>query len=321
MQVGGAPARVMFAGTPEFAVPSLEALVRNGARVPLVLTQPDRPAGRGRRLTPPPVKQAALAHDLPVAQPESLADPRIVEEWGLADRPPDLLVVVAYGLLLPDWMLAWPRRGCVNVHASLLPRWRGAAPIQHAILAGDRQTGVSLMHMEAGLDTGPVYATRALEIGAADTAGDLHDRLAVLGAELLGECLPALLAGTLEPTPQNDAESTYAPKIAKADARLDWHQPAEELARRVRAYHPWPVAFTESRDGRVLRVHRAEAVPAPEDAAGAGPGAVVAATRRGIDVMTGAGVLRLTRVQPPSARAMDAAAYLAAHSLDGAEFV
>lgn len=315
------PARIAFAGTPEFAARSLEALVRYGAEVPLVLTQPDRRAGRGRRLTPPPVKTVARAHDLPVAQPEQLANPRIIEEWGLADRPPDLLIVVAYGLLLPDWMLAWPRRGCVNVHASLLPRWRGAAPIQHAILAGDSQTGVSLMQMEAGLDTGPVYASRAIEIGAVETAGDLHDRLAVLGAELLSECLPELLAGRLAPVPQNDAESTYAPKITKADARLDWQRPAEELARRVRAYHPWPVAFTETRDGRVLRVHRAEARDVPAEAEGGRPGAVIAATRQGIDVQTGAGVLRLTQVQPPSARAMDAAAYLAAHSLDGVEFV
>jgi len=321
MEGVGTAARIAFAGTPAFAVPALEAIVAAGARVPLVLTQPDRPAGRGRRLTPPPVKEAALAHGLTVAQPRSLADPALAGEWGLDERPPDLLVVVAYGLLLPEWVLDWPARGCVNIHASLLPRWRGAAPIQHAILAGDAETGVSLMRMDTGLDTGPVYRSRSIPIEPQQTAGDLHDRLAVLGAELLAESLPALLRGDLEPVPQDETHATYAPKIAKADARLDFTKPAVRLAREVRAYHPWPVAFAEDRDGRVLRVHAAEALPAPGDAAGLRPGQIVAAGRAGIDVKTGDGVLRLLRVQPPSSRTMDAAAYLAAHSLEGVEFV
>jgi len=321
MEGVGAAARIAFAGTPAFAVPALEAIVASGASVPLVLTQPDRPAGRGRRLTPPPVKEVALAHGLPVAQPRSLADPDLVGEWGLDTRPPDLLVVVAYGLLLPKWVLDWPVRGCVNLHASLLPRWRGAAPIQHAILAGDDETGVSLMRMDAGLDTGPVYRSRRVLIEPTQTAGDLHDRLAALGAELLAEALPALLRGELEPVPQDDALATYAPKIAKADARLDFRKPAARLAREVRAYQPWPVSYAEDRDGRVLRVHAAEALPAPADAADVRPGRIVAAGRGGIDVKTGDGVLRLLRVQPPSSRAMDAAAYLAAHSVDGVEFV
>lgn len=316
MTIGRVVGRVAFAGTPAFAVPTLRAIVAAGHDVPLVLTQPDRPAGRGRKLTPPPVKQAALESGLRVEQPESVADPAMVDRWGLADAPPDLLVVVAYGLLLPQWLLNWPRRGCINVHASLLPRWRGAAPIQHAILAGDAATGVSLMHMERGLDTGPVYAMRDTAIGPDDTAVTLHDRLAELGAQLAAEYLPALLDGTAEPTPQDDARSTYAVKIAKADARLDWSLTAEELGRRVRAYVPWPIAFCELPDGGTLRVHEARPL-ASSAGSSAPPGRVVAASAEGIDVATGRGVLRLTRVQPPSSRVMEAGAYLAAHPLEG----
>jgi methionyl-tRNA formyltransferase len=194
-----APARIAFAGTPEFAVPALRALAASGARVPLVLTQPDRPAGRGRRLAASPVKAAALDLGIEVLQPPTLRVPGMLERLGPA---PDLLVVVAYGLLLPRGVLAWPRLGCVNVHASLLPRWRGAAPIQHALLAGDSTTGVSLMRMDEGLDTGPVYARRETPIGGSDTAADLHDRLAALGADLLARALPALLAGELRAQPQ-----------------------------------------------------------------------------------------------------------------------
>ncbi|HET8697894.1 MAG TPA: methionyl-tRNA formyltransferase [Gammaproteobacteria bacterium] len=311
-----APARIAFAGTPEFAVPALRAVAASGARVPLVLTQPDRPAGRGRRLAPSPVKAAALELGIDVLQPPTLRVPGVLERLGPA---PDLLVVVAYGLLLPRAVLAWPRFGCVNVHASLLPRWRGAAPIQHALLAGDAVTGVSLMRMDEGLDTGPVYAVRETPIGAADTAADLHDRLAALGAELLAAALPALLAGELTAVPQRQELATLAPKIMKADAALDWQRSAPELERRVRAFNPWPVAEAALDDGRRLRIWQA----AVRDAAGAAaaPGTILGAGAEGIDVATGGGVLRLTRVQPPSARAMDAAAYLAAHSVAGAKFV
>jgi methionyl-tRNA formyltransferase len=308
-----AEASIAFAGTPTFAVPALQTIVATGARVPLVLTQPDRPAGRGRRLTPSPVKELALSLRLPLAQPESLR--------GSAEPPrserPDLMVVIAYGLLLPRHWLEWPRHGCINLHASLLPRWRGAAPIQRAVLAGDAETGISVMQMDSGLDTGPVHLTRSTPIGARETAGALHDRLAVLAAEALREALPRVLAGTSQPTPQRDALATLAPKIAKSEARLDWREPASALERRVRAFDPWPVAEAHLSDGRRLRVFEAAVVP--ESPAPAGT--IVAARRSGIDVATGDGVLRLLRVQPPSGRVMDAAAYLAAHSLSGVEFV
>jgi methionyl-tRNA formyltransferase len=311
-----APARIAFAGTPEFAVPSLEALVATGAVVPVVLTQPDRPAGRGRKLTPSPVKEAATALGLPVAQPAALRDPSLPAALG---PRPELLVVIAYGLLLPPSMLEWPRRGCINLHASLLPRWRGAAPIQRALLAGDAVTGISVMQMDAGLDTGPVHLTRTTPIGPRETAGQLHDRLAGLAAESLLAALPSVLAGASRPEPQREELATLAPKIAKADALLDWRAPATELERRVRAFNPWPVAEARLDDGRRLRVWAAEALDTAP--AGPTPGAVMAATRHGIDVATGRGVLRLTKLQPPSGRVMDAAAYLAAHALAGVAFV
>jgi methionyl-tRNA formyltransferase len=292
----------------------LKALVAERASVPLVLTQPDRPAGRGRRLTASPIKGLALELGLPLQQPETL---RTSAELPPGERP-DLLVVVAYGLLLPRKWLDWPRLGCINLHASLLPRWRGAAPIQRAVLAGDAKTGISVMQMDSGLDTGPVHLTRATPIGAHETAGALHDRLADLAAQALLEALPAVLAGTSVPVPQQDALATLAPKISKDEARLDWSQPALELERRVRAFDPWPVAETRLNDGRRLRVFAAAAVagtpPAPA-------GTVVAAGRAGIDVATGDGMLRLLRIQPPSGRVMDAEAYLAAHSLAGGAFV
>ena len=309
------PARIAFAGTPQFAVPALEALIASGASVPVVLTQPDRPAGRGRRLDASPVKRAAAAHGLRVAQPERLRSDRATLDLGAA---PDLLVVVAYGALLPPAMLAWPRLGCVNLHASLLPRWRGAAPIQHALLARDATTGVSLMRIEPALDTGAVYLARSTPIGARENAGELEDRLAVLAAETLAAALPELLAGTLTPVPQRESLATHAPKIAKADAPLDWRRSALELDARVRAFAPWPVAETRLADGARLRVWRAEPLGGEADAR---PGVVVAAGRDGIDVATGAGVLRLKKVQPPSGRVMDAGAYVAAHPLHGAAFV
>ena len=306
---------VAFAGTPEFARTSLAALHRHGYRVSVVLTQPDRRAGRGRRVAESPVKQFALAHGLPVAQPVSLPrDGGVDPAWG---GRPDLLVVAAYGLILPEWLLSWPRIAPINVHASLLPRWRGAAPIQHAILAGDAETGVSIMRMEQGLDTGPVYATSAIPIEDADTGGSLHDKLAELGARLLIDTLPAVVDGCAEPEPQNAVTATYAPKISKQDARIDWRCEATALARCVRAYDPWPIAEGRLLDGRLLRIWSAVAVAADSVAP---PGTIVALGPGGVDVATGAGCLRVTELQLPGGKPMSVAAFLNAHSLDGARF-
>ena len=296
-------------------MPTLRMLVASGATVPIVLTQPDRPARRGRRLAASAVKAAAVDLGLGVAQPATLRDPDLPERLGAR---PDLLVVVAYGLLLPRRLLEWPHQGCVNVHASLLPRWRGAAPIQRAILEGDAMTGVSLMQMDAGLDTGPVFRAEATVIGANETAGELHDRLAELGARALAGALAELVAGKLIPTRQRSERATTAGKIAKSDAPLDWRSDAVALARRVRAFNPWPVAEARLSDGRRLRVWRAAA---HAGGASAPPGTIVAARGAGIDVATGAGILRLTQVQPPAGRVMAAGAYLAAHPLQGVAFV
>jgi methionyl-tRNA formyltransferase len=244
-----------------------------------------------------------------------LRDDTILAQWG---PPPDLLVVVAYGLLLPAWLLDWPLRGAINIHASLLPRWRGASPIQHAILEGDPETGISIMKMELGLDTGPIYAQRSLEIDSNDTAGMLHDRLAQIGAELLLETLPAILNGNLRATPQEESAATYAGKISKADAALDWRDQAGALARRVRAFNPWPVCVAALSDGRNLRIHGAQALSRSTSAA---PGTITAIGKQGIDVATGDGVLRLLEVQPPAAKVMPVSAYLNAHSLTDTSFV
>ncbi len=307
--------RIVFAGTPEFAVATLDALLESGATIEHVLTQPDRPAGRGRRLEPSAVKTAARSAGAVVHQPVTLRDDGIL---GALGEPPDLLVVVAYGLLLPSWMLDWPAQGAINVHASLLPRWRGAAPIQHAILAGDTKTGVSIMRMEAGLDTGPVFAQRATTITAFETAGTLHDRLAAMGAALLSESLAGILTGELVSEAQDDDAATYAAKIVKADGELDWRASSVDLERRIRAFHPWPVCVGRLSDERVLRIHSAVAA---DDTATAAPGTILAADHKGIDVATGRGVLRLIEIQPPGAKAMPVAAYLNAHSMTGVSFV
>ncbi|PKM06171.1 MAG: methionyl-tRNA formyltransferase [Gammaproteobacteria bacterium HGW-Gammaproteobacteria-4] len=296
--------RLVFAGTPEFAVPSLRAAAAHGELVG-VYTQPDRPAGRGRTLTASPVKQAAQALGIPVLQPETLRD--VDAQQSLRALAPDLLIVVAYGLILPKAVLAIPRYGCWNVHASLLPRWRGAAPIQRAIEAGDRETGVCLMQMARGLDTGPVLLQRSTPITDSDTAGSLHDRLAELGAQVLGDGLTALRAGLLpQATAQPEAGVTYAHKLDKAEARLDWSQPATVLARKVRAFNPWPIAEVEL-VGERARIHAAVAL---SDAISAAPGSVVQAGREGIDVACGQGVLRLLTVQRDGGKALAAREYL-----------
>ena len=249
--------RIAFAGTPEFAVPPLAALVASHHELVGVLTQPDRPAGRGRRVEPGAVKEFAMAHGLPLAQPTSLRTPE--GRAALAAWRPDLLVVVAYGLILPPEALAIPLRGCLNIHGSLLPRWRGAAPIQRALLAGDTETGVTIMQMDAGLDTGPVLLEKRLAIQPEDDAASLHATLAALGAQALLEALTGLEAGRLVPRPQAAEGVTYAAKIEKTEARIDWQDDAVAIARRVRAFRPWPVAETSWRCEQ-LRVHRARAL-------------------------------------------------------------
>jgi methionyl-tRNA formyltransferase len=297
--------RIVFAGTPEFAVPSLRAVLASGHTLAGVYTQPDRPAGRGRSLAASPVKQVALEAGVPVFQPERLKGAET--HAALAALAPDLLVVVAYGLILPRAVLGIPRLGCWNVHASLLPRWRGAAPIQRALLAGDAETGVCLMQMEPGLDTGPVLLSAATPIAPGDTGGSLHDRLAVLGAEVLADGLRLLNAGLKpQPRPQPDTGVTYAHKIDKAEAVLDLARPARELERAVRAFQPWPVAELVLAGERV-RVHAAEALPGNP---GAAPGTLVHARAEGLDLATGDGVLRLTRVQREGGRPVSALDYL-----------
>ena len=296
--------KIVFAGTPDFAVPSLRAAARGG-EVVAVYTQPDRPAGRGRGLQASPVKRVAQELGLPVLQPEPLRDPAVQAQ--LRAFAPDLMVVVAYGLILPRKVLAIPRLGCWNVHASVLPCWRGAAPIQRAIEAGDAETGVGLMRMEAGLDTGPVLLERRIPIGENETGGQLHDRLSALGAEALAAGLALLRDGRLpSPRPQPEAGVTYAHKLDKAEAKLDWTQPAAALARKVRAFNPWPVAEAQVA-GERLRIHEAVAVSAP---ANAEAGRIVAAGRQGIDVACSEGALRLLKVQREGGKPVSAADYL-----------
>jgi methionyl-tRNA formyltransferase len=296
--------RIVFAGTPDFAVPSLRAAAQRN-EVVAVYTQPDRPAGRGRELTPSPVKREALQRGIEVVQPENFK--AAVSKAALRALQPDLMIVVAYGLILPQSVLDIPTYGCWNVHASLLPRWRGAAPIQRAIEAGDRASGVCLMQMEKGLDTGPVLLSRQLEIGAGETGGQLHDRLADLGAQVLADGLSLLRAG-IRPVPQPQPEQgvTYAHKLDKGEARLDWSQPATRLANQVRAFNPWPMAEAVV-TGERLRLHGAIALEETHDAA---PGTLLRAGRDGLDVACGEGVLRIRVLQREGGKAITAADYL-----------
>lgn len=286
--------RLVFAGTPEFAAEHLKALLDTPHQIVAVYTQPDRPAGRGQKLMPSPVKQLALQHGLPVLQPPTLRNPAAQEE--LRALAPDLMVVVAYGLILPQVVLDIPRLGCINSHASLLPRWRGAAPIQRAVQAGDAESGVTVMQMEAGLDTGPMLLKVTTPISAGDTGGSLHDRLAQLGPQAVVQAIAGLAAGTLQGEVQDDALATYAHKLNKDEARIDWNRPADELERLVRAFNPWPICHS-TLDGQPLKVLAAE----PAEGRGQ-PGQILDASKDGLTVACGEGALRLTRLQLPGGK-------------------
>jgi len=323
--------RIIYAGTPDFSVAALQALIESPYEVVAVYTQPDRPSGRGqasgRSVKASPVKEKALACDIPVYQPESFKDAQAIQALRVLDA--DLMIVTAYGLLLPPEVLETPRLGCINIHASLLPRWRGAAPIQRAILAGDKKTGITIMQMDEGLDTGDILAVAECEITAEETGSSLHDKLMVLGAETLMSALPAIVDPTTAGqesarTQQNDADACYASKLSKAEAKINWQLSAEEIQRAIRAYNSWPVAYCAyHRNGKAsnLRIWQAEVLPDAVANAETSPGTVIAesahADKAGIDVVTGKGVLRLTELQAEGKRKMSASDFLNASSLLG----
>ena len=309
--------RIVYAGTPDFAVPPLRALYEAGYTVVAVYTQPDRPAGRGRAQRPSPVKQLALELGISVYQPERLSSEHDVQQ--LRELAPDLIIVTAYGLLLPKAVLDIPRLGCINIHASLLPRWRGAAPIQRALIAGDDKTGITIMQMETGLDTGDMLMASECAIEEHDTGSSLHDKLMQLGAKLLLQCLPEFIAGRIAPVEQDDSLACYASKLSKQEAELDWSRDAHYLQRCVRAYNAWPVSYTtwkKATDAKaeLLRVWQAEVIAGNSEAA---PGTVLHCSKQGIDVACGKGILRLIQVQPAGKRAMSVADFTNAHDLGG----
>lgn len=297
--------KIIFAGTPEFAASALAALIEGGHQIPLVLTQPDRPAGRGLQLHPSPVKQLAQKHGLEVLQPLSLKKDPDAQE-AIRKLEADVMVVAAYGLILPQSVLDIPALGCLNIHASLLPRWRGAAPIQRAILAGDTETGICIMQMEAGLDTGPVLARASTPISPVDNAGDLHDRLARMGGELIVSTLARL---PLVPEPQPDTGITYAAKIEKAEATLDWSLSAAELDRHIRAFNPFPAAQTLFQ-GTPIKIWRAH----PIEKTGH-PGTVLSTDKTGIHVACGTGALCITELQKAGGKRLGCTQFLAGHSI------
>ncbi len=300
--------RIIFAGTPDFAVPTLEALIKNGHDVVAVYTQPDRPAGRGRKLHISPIKQRAVSHRLPVSQPVTLTN----EANTIAGCQADVMVVVAYGLMLPADILALPRLGCLNVHASLLPRWRGAAPIQRAIAAGDAETGATIMQMDTGLDTGDMLLQVKTGISDKDTGGSLHDRLAKLGAQALIDTLAQLAAGNVTPTPQDNNAAVYARKLAKHEGEIDWQQDAITLARQIRAFDPWPGSVCRWK-GKLLHILQARAETV--DVGNSVPGTVLATDKNGIAIATAGGKLVLTQIQLAGGKPLATKAFLNGHDL------
>ena len=312
------PLKIIFAGTPQFAATALEALLAQQFTVAAVLTQPDRPTGRGLQLIPSPVKQLALARSLPVLQPDSLTS--IDVQQALAGYAADVMVVAAYGLILPDSVLRLPRYGCLNIHASLLPRWRGAAPIQRAILAGDQETGVTIMQMDAGLDTGDMLLKKSCPITAHDIAQTLHDKLSALGAEAIVEALRLLQQGKLVGVPQDDTHSTYAGKLHKGEGLLDWDRPASHLARAVRAYNPVPVAYS-TLNQLTVKIWQASVREGMKGPSGTvlsdtvRAGTVLAIEKMGIIVACGQDALRLEILQRPNAKALPAAQFLHGYAI------
>ena len=288
--------RLVFAGTPDFAATALKSLLQTDHQLVGVYSQPDRPSGRGRKLTPSPVKQVALDAGIPVFQPQTLKTPEAQEELKALNA--DVMIVAAYGLILPQEVLELPRRGCLNIHASLLPRWRGAAPIQRAIAAGDRETGITIMQMDAGLDTGDMLLKTTTLIEETDTGGSLHDRLAEMGGRAIVEALGKLAEGTLAAEPQNDDQACYARKLSKEEGHIDWTEDATAISRLVRAFNPWPGTYTDASDQRI-RIHAAEVVDITSDRH---PGTVTARNKEGIDVACGLDVLRITRLQLSGSR-------------------
>jgi len=289
--------RLVFAGTPDFAATALKALIADGHTIVGVYSQPDRPAGRGRKLQPSPVKQVALDHEIPVFQPETLKTPEAQKQ--LADLHPDVMIVAAYGLILPKAVLDIPTHGCMNIHASLLPRWRGAAPIQRAIAAGDDETGITIMQMDEGLDTGAMLLKSLTAIDDSDTGGSLHDRLAELGGNAIIKALELLQKSELTGEPQNDELACYASKLSKTEGHIDWATDATVIERLVRAFNPWPGTYTDLGDQRI-RIHEARALVTTSDGL---PGTVIQRDREGIDIACGNGTLRITRLQLPGSRA------------------
>lgn len=302
--------KIIFAGTPEFAATALAQLIKHEHLIVAVYTQPDRPAGRGRKLLPSPVKQIALEHHIPVEQPESFKqDPAAIDT--LKSYAPDVMIVAAYGLLLPQSVLDIPTHGCLNIHASLLPRWRGAAPIQRAILAGDTETGITIMQMDAGLDTGNMLLKKPLLITSTMNAGDLHDQLAALGSQAILQTLDALSAGKLHPQKQDPALATYAKKLDKQEAWIDWSHTAQHIDRQIRAFNPWPVAQTRI-DDKIVRLRKTKVL---DTACTVAPGTIIEAGNEGVDVACGEGVLRLCDGQLAGGKPLSIKDLLNGHSL------
>lgn len=299
--------KIIFAGTPEFAVPTLQALINSAHEVIAVYSQPDRPAGRGRKVTMSPVKYCAIEKNIPVYQPTSLKTAEAEQE--LAALKPDLMVVVAYGLILPKKILEIPKFGCLNVHASLLPKWRGAAPIQHALLAGDIETGVTIMQMDEGLDTGDMLYRLNYKIQLSDTSAELHERLAKLGAEALIHTLDLLEKKMLQPEPQDASKSSYAGKINKEDAKINWQLDAQEIVNKIRAYNPWPVAYTEF-NRQPLRIWRAETTGIKSDAK---PGTLMSLEKSAFVIACGEGAIRVLQCQLPGGKPIAAMDFINAN--------